>query len=357
MMPRWFEAGQVGALRRAALLPLGALSHCYAAGAALHRAWFEAGPGRQARLPCKVISVGNLVVGGSGKTPVAAWLAAALHGRGYRVALASRGHGGRGGPPVQVVSDGRRVLARAAQAGDEPLWLAAQTPGVPVLVGRRRDRVGRRAVADFGAEVLILDDGFQHHRLARDLNLLTFHGGAGLGNGRVLPRGPLRERITALRRADAILIVDGPLPPADAARIEAATADAAPGTAPPWFQVERHPATLHPLSGGAEEPPSSLSGRHVGILCAIARPAALRATLESLGAHITAQRCFPDHHRYSAQDLRGLSAQAPLWITTEKDAVKLSPAWLADADLRVLSLHTSLPEAERFLAWLETRLA
>jgi len=81
-------------------------------------------------------------------------------------------------------------------------------------------------------------------------------------------------------------------------------------------------------------------------------PAALRATLESLGARIAAERCFPDHHRYRPQDLRGLSTQAPLWITTEKDAVKLSPAWLADADLRVLSLHTCLPKAERFLAWL-----
>ena len=348
--PRWFDERVPSPAARAALAPLTALSWCYGAGAALHRAAYERGLAQRARLPCKVISVGNLVVGGSGKTPLAAWIAAQLHARGKRVALASRGYGGRPRGAVHVVSDGTRVRESAAVAGDEALLLAQLAPGVPVLVARRRELAGLRAIALFDTQVLVLDDGFQHHALARDVDLVAF-AQDGLGSGAVLPRGPLREPIRALAHADAILVTGGALPAQDEARISRAAPQAA------RFSVLRAPRELRALDASrAPEPPSALSGREVGVLSALARPRALRESVEALGARVVAERVFADHHAYTPRDVSGLAAQAALWVTSEKDAIKLASGWLAGADVRVLALDTSVAEAEKFLAWLEARL-
>jgi tetraacyldisaccharide 4'-kinase len=323
----------------------------YGAGARLHRALYERGWRRRARLGCKVVSVGNLGVGGSGKTPTAAWLAAALAGRGRKVALATRGFARRGREPVCVVSDGQRVLASVAEAGDEPLLLAAHAPGVPVVVGRDRAQAGLRAQAAFAAEVLVLDDGFQHHRLARDVEVLVVDGGLGFGNRRLLPRGPLREPLALLARAHALGVVDGPLPPED----EALAAARAPAAF--RFEARRRPAGLWPLGGGgAGEPAESLAGRRVGLLSGIANPATLRHSVEALGARVVAERAFGDHHRYRARDLAGLSVDASLWVTTEKDALKILPRWAGEADLRVLRIELEVADPERLLAWLESRL-
>src|SRR5262247_1920938 len=160
--------------RQLALAPLDAASWLYAGAAWLHREAAARGVVRPRRLAARVVSVGNLVVGGTAKTPLAAWIAAQLRRRGRKVALASRGYRRPGGEPVEVVSDGRFVHGTAATAGDEPMLLAAQAPGVPVLVARDRGVAGLRAISAFGAEVIVLDDGFQHHRLARDVDVLTF---------------------------------------------------------------------------------------------------------------------------------------------------------------------------------------
>ena len=336
--------------RRGALFVLRVASWFYGLGAALHRAWYERGPGRRTRLPCKVVSVGNLGVGGSGKTPTTAWIAAGLRARGHRVAIASRGYGGGIGDDIHVVSDGRNVHGRFESSGDEPMWLAARAPGVPVVVGRRRDRVGWHAVAAFDTHILVLDDGFQHHRLERDVDLVAFHGGAGLGNGAILPRGPLRERISVLSRADAVLVVDGPLPESDAARIHAAVGDV------PWFEVRRPAERVRGLVGRESEPSTLLAGRKVGLLTAIARPASLRDTARALGAIVQAERTFPDHHVFSASDVAGLDLDADLWITTEKDAAKIRPDWVGAADVRVLVLETEVVDGDAFLGWLEAQL-
>ena len=347
----WYET-KISTRRRIALLPLALLSQLWSFGARLHRAWYERGPGRAQKLQCAVISVGNIVQGGSGKTPTVALLANALRARGERVVIASRGYGGRSARAknaVEVVSDGRRVRGRYETSGDEPMWLASRAPGVPVLVGRRRDAVGHFAVAAFDASVLLLDDGFQHHRLARDLNLLTFHG-TGLGNARVFPRGPLRENLRALARADAVLVVDGPLPARDAARIRRAAPSAE------WFEVQRTPSRVCALTGGASRAAHTLKGRAVGVLSGVARPQAVRASVEKLGARVVAERAFADHHAYTARDLQGLGALAPLWITTEKDAGKIPPSFVRGFTLEVLALETQITDAPRFLAWLEERL-
>jgi tetraacyldisaccharide 4'-kinase len=346
--PAWLDERSDAPLRRVALLPLAAAAALYGLGARTHRAVYRSGWRRVARLPCAVVSVGALSAGGSGKTPVAAALAAGLRARGERVALASRGYGRAGGAEIELVSDGKALRSDVRRAGDEPLLLAETAPGVPVLVARDRAKAGRRAVAEFGTRVLVLDDGFQHHRLARDLDIVVLDGFEGLGNGAVLPRGPLREPPAALRFAHAIAVFDGPLPAADDARVDAL----APGA--PRFALRRVPRALRRLgdptseagtpgsplreSDPGEALPSALAGREVGLLSGLARPASFRRTVEALGARVVAERRFPDHHAYRAGDLAGLAAAAPLWLTTEKDAVKLEPAWAGGAQLRVLAL-------------------
>jgi tetraacyldisaccharide 4'-kinase len=347
--PRFFDQREESPALRAALLPLDLASLLYGAAAWADRALHRRGWLHTSRLGCRVVSVGNPVVGGSGKTPFAAWLAAALRARGHRVVLASRGYGRRGRSRVEVVSDGRFVRSRAEEAGDEPLVLAAHAPGVPVLVGPSRAVVGLRAVSAFGAGVLVLDDGFQHHALARDLDLLVLDGASGLGNRRVLPRGPLREPLAAVRLAQAIGVVDGPLPERDEALLQRLAPAAR------RFVGRRVPTALRSLGGGSTEAPVWLQGREVGLLCGIARPAAFRRTLERLGARVVAERCFRDHHAYRARDLADLANAAPLWVTTEKDAFKILPGWTG-ADLRVLVIELEVDESDALLDWVEERL-
>jgi tetraacyldisaccharide 4'-kinase len=345
----WLYERAPSASRRLALLPLRVASWLYGVGAAAHRGSYAAGLRRPRRLACRVVSVGNLVVGGTGKTPIAAWIAAELARRGHRVALVCRGVGALEPQEIAVAADGSGVRASLREVGEEALLLARLAPGVPVLAGRKRARVGARAIMELGARVLVLDDGFQHHALARDVDLVCF-GSDGLGNGALLPHGPLRERVRVLERADALLVAGGRLPFEDEARI----ASAAPGIA--RFTVVRTAERLSRLGEpAASESPSALAGRAVGLLSAIARPDSLRATLERLGARVVAERRFPDHHVYRAQDVARL-AGAPLWVTTEKDAMKLAPEWLRGADVRVLSERTAIEPAEAFLAWLEGRL-
>ncbi len=315
--------------RRLLLAPLRLAEIPYAAGAWLHRRAYEAGFRARVRLDAHVVSVGNLAVGGSAKTPVAAFLARTLHARGVRVALLARGVGGSRTGQTNVVSDGERILLGAAEAGDEPVLLASSAPGVPVLSGVHRAELGRHAISAFGARVLVLDDGFQHHRLARDLDLVCLDARLGLGNGHILPRGPLREPVSALSRAHALLFTRAspgdPAPPGTA-RLPANV---------PRFRVEVRKLGVRRLAGGAREPIEGLRGTRVGILAAIARPDRLARELADLGAEVAARRVFRDHHAYDRSDLAALDP-ALRWLTTSKDAVKLDTAWPEARELWVL---------------------
>ncbi len=348
----WLHKKEESWLERAALLPLAMLSAPYGFGARLHRLAYRYGLKKATRLACRVVSVGNLLVGGSGKTPLVAWLAVSLQRRGYRVAVASRGYGRDGHEEVLVVSDGVKILDNAVRAGDEPLWLARRVPGVPILVGAQRDRVGEYAIRNYATDVLILDDGFQHHRLARDVEILMFDGKRGLGNARVLPRGPLREPLAALSLADAIWVMDGPLEQQDAELL----ARKAPRAK--WFSAQRRPISVLSISDEERDLPSVLSSVRVGMLAGIANPDSFRRTLEALGAHVVQEKIFPDHYAYREQDFVELArlAENCIWVTTEKDAVKICPEWVRGIVLRVLSIDLATEEGEPFLDWLETRL-
>ncbi len=351
--PSWLLASDESWPRWAALAPLLTLEAGYRVGARFHRAMYASGWRERKTAPGRVVSIGNLTAGGTGKTPFAAWLAHALAARGHRTALLSRGSGRSREQSKQVcwVSDGQRLLADAAAAGDEPLLLAVRAPGVPVLVGRDRALLARCVYAQLGCDLAVLDDGFQHHRLARDLDLVLVDAGRGFGNGHLLPRGPLREPLGALLRADAIGLVDGE--GSDA--LQRLLARRAPRAF--RFRVRREFEGLRRLSDASPLEAAALAGAEVGLLAAIARPDSLRARVEALGARVVATRFFSDHHRYRESELRGLAARAPLWITTDKDAVKLSPRWAQPAELAVLSLAIRVEEPDALLGWIEARLA
>jgi tetraacyldisaccharide 4'-kinase len=335
-------------------LPLAPLAGLYRLGAWIDRGRYKVGLAKTRKVDARVVSVGSLVVGGSGKTPMASWLAEQLHRRGVKVALLSRGYGGRSKNAVTVVSDGSTIFARPDQAGDEPVMLAGQVAGVPVVVGKDRGLAALRAIALSSADVLVLDDGFQHYGLHRDLDIVTFDGAFGVGNGSVLPRGPLRESLSGLARVDAVGVLDDELPASLAKSIDALAPDAY------RFGARRVAVSLRSLDASVCVSPNVLRGMKVGMMAGIARPASLRESLEALGAEVVAHRTFPDHHRYRQRDLRGLSEEAEVWITTEKDAGKILPSWArgpnGNADVRVLGVRLSVNEPEAFMDWLASRL-
>jgi len=331
--------------------PLALPAWGYALGARADRAWRTRGALRPVRVDARVLSVGALTAGGAGKTPLAAWLAHHLRERGNRVALLTRGYRRRAGAPVTIASDGRSLRASAEEVGDEAHLLACHAPGVPVLVAADRVQAARRAIALYGAELLVLDDGFQHHALARDLDLVAIDTNFGLGNGWRLPRGPLREALPALKRAHAVAFIGGPPEAGLAGQIAGAAGDAVFR-----IQAERVPHALRAHGRELEVDPGVLRGMRVGMLAGIARPASLRATLEGLGAEVIAERGFRDHHRYRARDFRRLAEQAEVWVTTEKDAGKIHPDWVRSIDLRVLGIRMRVESARDVLGWIEGRL-
>ena len=331
-------------LRRALLAPLALAEAPFRAAVALRGALYGAGLLPAARAAAPVFSVGNLAVGGSGKTPVALALARLLAGRGRTVAVLSRGYGARRGD-ARVVSDGRRLLLGAADAGDEPLLLARRLPGLRVLCGPSRAVLARRAVEELSADALVLDDGFQHRALARDLDLVVLDAANPWGNGRLLPRGPNREGRGALARAGLAWLSRADQ--AEPASLEALRGICRALTGRPPVE-SRH--AVADLSDGALErslPAAGLAGRKVLLLAGIARPGGFRRTLEGLGARVAAERIFPDHHAFADRELEEAFAAAraagcDLVATTEKDAVRLSTRWAGQEMLRVVRIEAEI---------------
>lgn len=349
--PGWIWKRQVDSLESLLLAPVTAASWLYGAGARLSRLARHVVPPGPRRLGCCVISVGSPIVGGGGKTPTAAWIAARLHERGHRVALATRGYGGRRRSRVQVLGDGTSLIGDPVGVGDEALVLCSHAPGVPVLVARDRWLAGLHAISTFGTRVLVLDDGLAHHRLARDVEIVTFDAETGLGNGAVLPRGPLREPLAGIRDVHAIGVVDGDLSMEDERRLSAW------GSEGLRYRAWRRAISIRPLAGGTLEPVSTLKGVDVGLLSGVARPDGFERTVAKLGARVVARRIHSDHHRYRPEDLVGLDAAAKVWLTTEKDAVKILPSWARGLDLRVLRIELEVDAADVFIDWLESRIA
>ena len=276
------------------------------------------------RLPCRVVSVGNLTAGGTGKTPMTIALARAAQSAGGRPAVLLRGYRGAGAGS-RVVSDGDRVFLDWRDAGDESILLARSLPGVPVVVGGDRVASGRLAVKRFRPDLFLLDDGFQHRRLHRDRDLVLLDGTDLFGGARMLPRGRLREPTVGLRRSHAAVITradQADNPAALCREVEAV----APGLA---VGLAAYRATGVRDLTGAEQPTESLSGRRVLALSGIANPQSFQRTLVGTGAVVVGVLEYPDHHPFTEEDLvsarQALQACGAEWIvTTEKDAVRLN---------------------------------
>jgi tetraacyldisaccharide 4'-kinase len=310
---------------------LGALGAAYGAVGAARAALHARGILRTHRLRGPVISVGNLAVGGRGKTPIAACVAEWARDDGLPVAILSRGYGGSFAGDALVVSDGGTPGAEAAVAGDEPVMLARRLPGVVVAVGPRRDVVGRAVEERFGPRVHVLDDGFQHLRLHRDLDLVCLR--AHDLDDVPLPAGALRERASAAARADALLVWDDPAPS---------------GLFPDRvFRVHRRLAGFVDRDGGAAGAP-----RRPFLVAGIAHPERLEADVRSLGGDVAGRAFFADHHRFSAADVTRVEAEAraagaDAIVTTEKDLPRLPAAGLP---VRALRIAPAFEDEERLRA-------
>ncbi len=301
-----------------------------AASVRRRRAAFAAHPERRRTLARPVISIGNLSMGGSGKTPLVAHVARLLQSRGHVPAILSRGYA-RPRPldGAVVVSDGARVLATCDTAGDEPLMLARQLPGCVVVVAPDRYLAGSLAERRLGCTVHVLDDGFQHLQLARSLDLVVVTG-RDL-HDRVMPAGRLREPLDAVRVADAVVVDDDGIE-------EAVTAAGARRV----FRMSRR------LAGRRVEPAFAFAG--------IGRPAAFFEALVREGWSVVGSRAFADHHRYSPADVAALVADAGragarLLVTTEKDAVRLEGA-TPELPVVAVPLLVTVEPAREFAAWI-----
>lgn len=354
------------------------LSRLYGAAVARRNRRFDSGAASIQRLDCPVISVGNIVAGGTGKTPTVIFLARWLQQRGIQVCVLSRGYRRKSRGPV-VVSDGERLLASVAESGDEPMLIALQVPGAIVMVDADRVNGGRIARQRFRPDLILLDDGFQHRRLHRDLDIVTFKSAADPGNGWLLPAGPLREPISALQRADLIWFTGGEsLPssgsgaertamlrgearlagPGASARGTAALAAAlrhgVNGAEKPLLRAQLRNAGAANAAGEVLENPAA---RRALLFCGLAKPQPFLASARSLGLDVVRLIAYKDHHQYSQRDIRELEIarqreRAEIIITTDKDWVKIHPAQVLPPywfHLSVILQPEDPPETERIL--------
>jgi tetraacyldisaccharide 4'-kinase len=338
---------------------LSALSALYGRVASVRRSWYSTHPAARKRLACPVISVGNLVVGGSGKTPVVAALSRLLLEMGERPAILSRGYARRkASDGVVVVSDGTQVLATVDDSGDEPQMLARSLAGVPVLVSSDRYLAGCLAERRFGATVTVLDDGFQHLQLERTADLLL--ASPDDLDEKVLPSGRLREPLTAARAADAVLVHGTP---EDAQRVAAAL-----GVGAAFTIVAKHGDVqrLWPVEKDRThmEVDMPRSGRVVAV-AGIARPQRFFATLRERGYEVESELTFRDHHWFTAADVKRATAaarasRADLIVTTMKDAMRLESVVALSDDTRipwgVLPMDVAIEPAATFVSWLTDRM-
>jgi tetraacyldisaccharide 4'-kinase len=274
---------------------------------------------------CRVVSVGNLTMGGTGKTPLTIFLARALIARGKRVAIVSRGYHGALEGKTAIVADGHEVRLSAAEAGDEPFLMANSLPGVPVLIGAKRPAAVALAEREFSPDIILCDDAFSHLPLKRDLDLALVHGRDGLGNGRVVPGGPLREPAGALKRADVVVlnITAGDDPGVTDQVLRT-------GFSGSVLKFRYGPLVLR-FPDGRVVQPAELDSRRVVAFAATARPNDFFVALARAGCEVVETAAFADHHAYAPEDMKrltNLAAQKRICYlaTTEKDAVKLPAA-------------------------------
>ncbi len=301
--------------------------------------WYDSGGGVH-RIPVPVVSVGNLTLGGTGKTPMVEWIARWYRRQGIRVAVVSRGYG-----------------AERGSANDEAQELAQRLPDVPHLQNPNRVEAARRAIDQFGCQVVVLDDAFQHRRIARDLDVVMLDALEPFGFGHVFPRGTLREPATGLRRAHVVVLTRaGMLEPQSREVVRQQVARLAPGAA--WAEVDHRPQSLRNASG-RQESIQTMAGKTVAAFCGVGNPEGFRHTLRMCGSRVIAFREFADHYRYTRADTESLIAwveglEVEAVLCTHKDLVKLQMDQLGRQPLWAVTIALEFLTGQ---AELESRLA
>ena len=343
-------------LRKIILYPLGLLSFFYGWVNSLRVYLYARNVFSTRSLSSKVVSVGNITLGGTGKTPFVILIAEMLRKKGLRVAVLSRGYKGNFQEPFRLVSDGKKVFMKPFQAGDEPFLLAEKLKGIPVIVGQNRWRSGQFAIKNFQSEILILDDGFQHLPLKRDLNLLLIDSSSPFGNGYLFPRGALRESLSQMSRADAFILTKA----GQGDNINKLKNYLTKSSKEiPIFQVEYIPDEVRMLGNKTSFPPEYLNGKRVLSFSGIAKPVSFQQTLLHLNAKIVEFAAFPDHHQYRPKELEKLFKKArdlgvEALVTTEKDLVRCQGQGqgaipLLGLSVRHIFLGNDLSRFEEFL--------
>ena len=339
-------------------LPLAFLSILYGLGVRLRLVAVK--KRKKKELPGFVVSIGNLTAGGTGKTPAAITMAERALREGYNVAVLSRGYGGRYKTKVLVISDQHGIKAGPDRAGDEPYLIARRLKSVPVIISRDRYLAGIRAHEMFGSDFFILDDGFQHLMLKRDLDLVLIDASNPFGNGHLLPWGPLREPVKQLKRADAVIFTRCGSSPAES-DVERSLKERL--REKPLFRGDHIPEEIvFPFKKDIARDPGFLKGKRVTAFAGIARPEAFRDTLIKLGADLVSFSNFKDHYPFSLDDFRGLVAEkeknsAEFLITTEKDWVRLESIISEYTGLAYLKIRFGLlSDEEKFFNMVNERI-
>jgi tetraacyldisaccharide-1-P 4'-kinase len=366
---------------RLLLIPL---SWLYTVGIQLRNVLYTHGVFKARRLPCRVISVGNITVGGTGKTPTVITIVKYLQREGIRVVVLLRGYKRHAREKVTIVSDGEKVCVSPAESGDEAYMMAENLNGVPVIVGKCRYLAGQVALERFKVDVLLLDDGFQHRQLARDLDILTLSATHPFGSPEMLiPAGTLREPPSSLRRADLILLTHADTPDISE-HIKKLVEPLAPNT--PVLTSVHQPTHLYPLAvsnqQNSNEPSvvrnmrhslnenpftesrkpmdtdshfsdiKELKGKRILAVCGIGNPEAFVATLMRCSVADVELLAFPDHHLYTETDKQRIykafqETSTDLIITTQKDEQKLAgfvERW--DLPIAVLGITLVITESD-----------
>lgn len=333
------------------------LSPFYGAVVRLRNRAFDAHPERSSRVDARVISIGNLSTGGTGKTPLTLYLAESLQAGGWTNTVISRGYGGKRAFDVMDVGP----ESKAAQVGDEPLLMARRLGAGRVVVARKRAAGAARALAlKPSIKVLLLDDGFQHRALHRDLDLLVLDGVRRWGNGKMLPMGDLREPQDSAKRAHALVVTRGGLAPKD--EIEAWWKQF--GSGGPTFYVDFAIGALRSFKADGEPERMELPAKDLGQLfafCGLGHPEAFFADLLVAGLSWSGTKVFRDHHAISPRELWLVQAEAAKeetsgLVCTEKDAVKLGPEHLAVLQMPLWIAEQKVIGAEALLTWVLERL-
>ena len=347
-------------------------SKVYGGAAKLRRTFYNSGIFESKRLPCFIISIGNIVVGGTGKTPMTMYVAETAEQWGYKTVIISRGYKGKAEMRGGIVSDGRRLLMTPEAAGDEPYMMAARLKNVPVVVGKDRVKMGRLAIREFNPDVLVLDDGFQHVKLHRDLDIVLLDYRKPLGNGRLLPRGVLREPVSALLRAHAIILTksEGLRDKKTLSLIEKIRSFERKSPVyraiydPFVYKVSKGKKKKFGINtqGTARDRTESLAGRTVFAFSGLADNHQFRRTVKSLKCNLSGFMEFPDHHSYTEKDLNNIRAAAQKnrsdgLVTSEKDYVRFSKNIEWFDDLFVIGIEIDFgPDKNRFDDFLKDKI-